>query len=120
VKTITEQIQRTPDDDGRRVARGIAYALLGLRAEAVADGEKSIAIRPTSKDAQFGPYNEHQLARIYTITGQQDLAIDLLQKLLAEPYYLSPAWLRIDPNFAPLRSNPRFQQLIGTKSKPVT
>ena len=29
------------------------------------------------------------------------------------PYYLSPGWLKIDPNFAPLRGNARFQRLVA-------
>jgi hypothetical protein len=34
-------------------------------------------------------------------------------KLLKIPYYLSPAWLRIDPNFAPLTGHPRFEKIIS-------
>jgi hypothetical protein len=60
-----------------------------------------------------GSYVQHQLARIYILTGNQNKAIDALEPLLRTPYFLSPAWLRIDPNFAPLKGNPRFERLIA-------
>jgi hypothetical protein len=65
-----------------------------------------------------GPYMQHQLARIYMISGERGKALDLLEPLLRMPYYLSPAWLRIDPTFAPLRGEARFERLAS--SKPVT
>jgi hypothetical protein len=52
------------------------------------------------------------LARIYTVTGEYDKAIEQLEALLKIPYYLSPGWLRIDPTFDPLRNNPRFKRLL--------
>jgi hypothetical protein len=33
--------------------------------------------------------------------------------LLKIPYYLSPAWLMIDPTFDPLRRNPHFVRLVN-------
>ena len=36
-----------------------------------------------------------------------------LEPLMKIPYYVSPAWLKIDPNFDPLRQNPRFQKLVA-------
>ena len=53
-----------------------------------------------------GPYIQHQLARIYILVGEPEKALDQLEPLLKMPYYLSPAWLGIDPTFDPLRNNP--------------
>jgi hypothetical protein len=49
------------------------------------------------------------------ILGEKDKAIDLLEKLLKEPYFFTPAWLRIDPTWKALRGNPRFEKLTGAK-----
>jgi hypothetical protein len=67
---------------------------------------------PISRDAYFGPYNQLQLARIYLLVGEPEQALDQLEPLLRVPFYLSPAWLRIDPTFEPLRNNPRFRKLV--------
>jgi hypothetical protein len=68
---------------------------------------------PTAKDAQWGPYLEHQLARIYVLVGEPEKALDQLERVLNTPYYVSRAWLKIDPNFASLRGNPRFERLVN-------
>ena len=60
-----------------------------------------------------GPYQVHLLARIYLLAGEREKALDLLEQLLARPYYLSPGWLRIDPTFASLKGNPRFEKLAA-------
>ena len=71
-----------------------------------------MSLAPLLSDAQSGPYFQHQLARIYILVGEPDKAMDQLEPLLKIPYYLSPAWLRIDPTFDPLRNNPRFRKLV--------
>ena len=63
--------------------------------------------------AAEGPYFQHQLARIYILVGEPEKALDQLEPLLKIPYVLSPGWLKIDPNFDPLRKNPRFQKLVA-------
>ncbi|MBA2565143.1 MAG: hypothetical protein H0V09_06930 [Gemmatimonadetes bacterium] len=67
-----------------------------------------------SADSYNGAYFQHQLARIYILVGEPEKALDQLEPLLEIPYYLSPGWLQIDPNFDPLRSNPRFQRLVAS------
>jgi hypothetical protein len=68
---------------------------------------------PPDRDGVNAAYARHQLIRIYIVTGEHEKALDLLEPLLKVPYHLSPGWLRIDPNFAPLKGNPRFERLIA-------
>ena len=107
-----KQLQDTPDDAQRNVLLGLALAYAGRKREAIRLGEQGLRLLPVSRDAYGGAYNEHQLARVYILTGEHDKAIDLLEHLLGIPYYLSPGWLRVDPAFAPLRSHPRFRRLV--------
>ncbi len=107
-----QQLTATPEDPQRLVLLGVALAYMGRGDEAVRVGKQGVALQPISKDAQTGPYLQHQLARIYILVGEPDKAIDQLEPLLKIPYFLSPGWLRIDPTFDPLRKHPRFQRLV--------
>src|SRR5437870_1945337 len=93
---------------------------LGDKAAALALSERAIAANPIEKDAKAGPGPIEILARVAAQVGESDRAIAALQKLLSTPYEgllasrlpLTPALLRLDPMFDPLRNNPRFQELI--------
>jgi serine/threonine-protein kinase len=103
--------KKFPDDPQQQELLGRALALAGKRAEAVQFGERSLALRGTTLDAVNGPYYKYQVARIFIQAGQFDRAIELLEQVLSVPGDLTPAWLRIDPIFAPLRGNPRFDRI---------
>jgi serine/threonine-protein kinase len=109
-------LKATPTDAGLHVEYGLDLAYLGRKAEAIENGQRAAALMPTTQDARDGPYMQHQLVRIYLLVGETDKALDALEPLLRIPYYLSPAWLRIDPTFAPLHGNPRFERLIAAGS----
>jgi tetratricopeptide (TPR) repeat protein len=114
-KTLEERLRATPEEAQRRVVRGLALAYLGRKEEAIREGERAAGLLPVERDAAFGPYIQHQLARIYIVTGEPDKALDRLEPLLKIPYILSPGWLKIDPNFDPLSKNPRFQKLVAAE-----
>jgi serine/threonine protein kinase/Tfp pilus assembly protein PilF len=88
--------------------------------------ERAMAVVPVEKDAMDGPGVIEILARVAARTGEPDRAIASLQKLLSIPYAkpftsqetpLTPALLRQDPMFDPLRNDPRFQKLASPGPK---
>jgi eukaryotic-like serine/threonine-protein kinase len=105
--------QSTGDHAPAMPAAGLALAYLGRKAEAIQEGERGVALMPISRDALLGAYVQHQLVRIYLLVGEPEKALDQLEPLLRVPYSLSPGWLRIDPTFAPLKGNPRFERLVN-------
>jgi tetratricopeptide (TPR) repeat protein len=99
------------------VALGDNNAALGL-------AERAIEMIPIEKDALTGPRPLEILARVAAHIGDVDRSISALEKLLSIPYEaplaanppLTPALLRLDPMFEPLRKHPRFQTLIASES----
>jgi tetratricopeptide (TPR) repeat protein len=112
-KAYEEQLRGAPNDATRHADLGLALAYLGRKEEAIREGERGVALDPISTNFLFGPYYQHQLVRIYTLVGEPEKALDQLEPLLKIPYHLSPGWLKIDPNFDPLRNNARFQKLVA-------
>jgi hypothetical protein len=78
---------------------------------------------PRAKDQI--PRREENLALIQMIFGENSRAISTLSQLLQTPYGgwlysptpITPALLRLDPFWDPLRSDPAFQKLCEEKQR---
>jgi serine/threonine protein kinase/predicted Zn-dependent protease len=99
------------------------YAVMGEKDSALKLAERAIMLLPRTKDAVWGPEFEENLAFIQTIFGDNSRAIATLTQLLQTPYAswlydpgsVTPAVLRLDPIWDPLRGDPAFQKLCEEK-----
>jgi tetratricopeptide (TPR) repeat protein len=106
----------------------LALTNMGLRdkAAALALLDRAIASDPIERDEINAPARFDVLARVCAQLAEPDRAVASLQKILSIPYAselaanmpLTPALLRLDPMFDPLRADPRFRELV--KSPGVT
>jgi len=103
-----------PNEASFHAQLGLVYAYLHRPTDAIREGEQGVRLLPVSREAYMGSNLVAAQALIYTVTGQQTLAIDRLEYLLSIPSQLSGPLLRVDPRWAALRPNPRFQKLVAS------
>ena len=125
-RNTLEQLYRDqPDNAVVAAALSQAYAAMGEKDSALKAAERAIMLLPRAKDAVDGPGFEENLALIQTIFGENSRAISTLTQLLQTPYNswlygptpITPALLRLDPIWDPLRADPAFQKLCEEKQK---
>ncbi len=108
-----EQSDASPKDPQLRVLYAVTLAYAGHAADAAREAERgladAVASDPKSNNTS---YARLQVVRVYLANGQNDKAMDELERLLQAQYYITRGWLKVDPTFKPLRNNPRFQKLL--------
>jgi TolB-like protein/Flp pilus assembly protein TadD len=109
------------------VMADLAMTCIGLGDTASADAfaSRALALDFVKRDAMVTPFFQEMRARAAAAAGDADRAMPLLDRLLAIPYAgvaywdwrLTPALLRLDPMFDPIRNDPRFRKLCEEKPK---
>lgn len=96
---------------------GLMYAGLGEKELALKEGNAALAME--GSDTLLAPAAQEILARIEVQVGENNSALARLPQLLSARYHswfyfvpLTPAHLRLDPVWDPLRNDPQFQKLI--------
>jgi serine/threonine protein kinase/Tfp pilus assembly protein PilF len=119
--------RKTRPDEAQWEYFALANAVIGEKDSALKYAERAVMLYPTNKDRWNGPAREENLALIQTIVGENSRAISTLTQLLRTPYYswlyrasITPALLRLDPIWDPLRADPAFQKLCEEKQPPAT
>jgi tetratricopeptide (TPR) repeat protein len=126
-KVLAEEARNTlqpiskeqPDNAFVAAAMAVAYAMLDEKDSALKEAERAITLVPSSKDRLSGPGFEENLALVEMIIGDNSRAISILTQLLQTPYGgwlyspapITPALLRLDPLWDPLRADLAFQKL---------
>ena len=93
---------------------GLIDAALGRKEEAIQEGRRACELLPISRDAIDGTYLAINLAQIYALVGETDLAIEQINAIQRAPNMLSYGLLKLHPCWDSLRGDPRFEKIVAS------
>jgi serine/threonine-protein kinase len=111
-RSLEDAVAASPDDPRLHSSLGIVYAKQERSAEAVREGVRATELLTRSMDGFYYVSYVADLAHIYTILGDNDRALEQLEYLLANPTWISPPFLRMEPRWDRLRDDPLFEALL--------
>ena len=110
---VAKLVQEQPNYAEAKCVLGSIDAALGDKESAIANGRLAVQLLPTTSNAIEGAVALRYLALIYAWTGEKDLAFQTLDQAVHTPGPLSFGELRLHPYWDPLRSDRRFNKIVG-------
>ena len=119
---LVQLTREQPDNDWLAVILSQTYAIAGDKNAAWKEAERVKRITSSLADVAVGPFADENMAVVATLSGEKSRAIELLSHLARISYSgwlygypVTPAALRLDPIWDPLRGDPAFQKLCQDK-----
>ena len=121
---IEGYLRDDPGDADRHADLGLLYAYMQRKEDAIREGRRAVELEPESQERiSWRCHGRPCLALVYALTGEQDQAITLIERLLSTPgpvgntsdasSNITLADLRLRWEWDSLRSNPRFQKILA-------
>jgi TolB-like protein/DNA-binding winged helix-turn-helix (wHTH) protein/Flp pilus assembly protein TadD len=124
-----KRVRDNPDAAERHAYLGLLSAYMQRKDNAIRESRRAVELEPESQNAFHGAKHAANLALVYSLVGEPDQAITLIERLLSTPgpvecsdfpFNMTLANLRLRWEWDPLRSNPRFQKILaGPEPKTV-
>jgi TolB-like protein/Flp pilus assembly protein TadD len=102
-----------PRNEGPLGVLALIDAELGDKEKAIREGRTACDMVPPAKDALDGVGLITNLATIYALTGEKDLALQQLEIVSKLPNGPSYGELRLDPEWDSLHGDPRFEKIVA-------
>ncbi len=115
---LEKKVTETPNDPNLVGYLAFCYAAAGQKEEALAAIQRAAALAPISQDAVDSANWMGTLAEVYILTGDSEAALEQLAKVVRLPNGLTYGDLLLNPDWDPIRNDPRFQETLAQALKP--
>jgi non-specific serine/threonine protein kinase len=116
---LESEHEAKPDDYRLWSSLGLLYASLGKKEDAIAFGTRGMELMPEAKDALIGLDRIEDMASIYALAGEPDLALAKIEYLLGRPGSFTAANVRLDPTYDSLRDHSRYAEILARYERAV-
>ena len=111
---LEKQLREKPDNGLTWTLLGQVKAALGEKQEAIEAGQRACELWPLSREPGWGLKTLRSLAMIYAWVGEKDLALQQLSLYAGQPSFVDYGELKLDPDWDPLRGDPRFEKIVAS------